>query len=99
MRRIAHYDYWSDTVRRSVLPDSKADLLIFGNAERALLDVTHRLAKGEKIADIRDVRGTGFMVGREWKPPRRRREQAAGEVLSTELDTPAPSTPTSTPTR
>jgi len=40
LRRIAHYDYWSDTVRRSVLPDSKADLLIFGNAERALLDVT-----------------------------------------------------------
>src|SRR5512138_174659 len=49
------YDYWSDTVRRSVLPDSKADLLIFGNAERALLEVTHRLAKGEKIGDIRDV--------------------------------------------
>src|SRR3569832_1921425 len=61
LRRIAHYDYWSDTVRRSVLPDSKADLLIFGNAERALLDVTHRLAKGEKIGDIRDLRGTGFM--------------------------------------
>jgi uncharacterized radical SAM protein YgiQ len=83
LRRIAHYDYWSDTVRRSVLPDSKADLLIFGNAERALLEVTERLAKGEKIADIRDVRGTGFMVGREWKP-------AANwlEVLSTELDTP-----------
>jgi len=83
LRRIAHYDYWSDTVRRSVLPDSKADLLIFGNAERALLDVTHRLAKGEKIADIRDVRGTGFMVARDWKP-------GANwlEVLSTELDTP-----------
>ena len=83
LRRIAHYDDWSDTVRRSVLPDSKADLLIFGNAERALLDVTHRLAKGEKIADIRDVRGTGFMVARDWKP-------GANwlEVLSTELDTP-----------
>ncbi|MBT9568631.1 MAG: YgiQ family radical SAM protein [Thiobacillus sp.] len=83
LRRIAHYDYWSDTVRRSVLPDSKADLLIFGNAERALLDVTHRLAKGEKIADIRDVRGTGFMVNRDWKP-----EANWIEVLSTELDTP-----------
>ena len=67
LRRIAHYDYWSDTVRRSVLPDSKADLLIFGNAERALLEITHRLAKGEKIGDIRDVRGTGFMVPRDWK--------------------------------
>jgi uncharacterized radical SAM protein YgiQ len=83
LRRIAHYDYWSDTVRRSVLPDSKADLLIFGNAERALLDVTHRLAKGEKIGDIRDVRGTGFMVPRDWKPG-----ESWIEVLSTELDTP-----------
>ena len=83
LRRIAHYDYWSDTVRRSVLPDSKADLLIFGNAERALLDVTHRLARGEKIGDIRDVRGTGFMVARDWKP-----EESWIEVLSTELDTP-----------
>ncbi|MFZ0105491.1 MAG: YgiQ family radical SAM protein, partial [Thiobacillus sp.] len=69
LRRIAHYDYWSDTVRRSVLPDSKADLLIFGNAERALLEVSHRLAKGEKIGDIRDVRGTGFMVAHDWLPP------------------------------
>ena len=83
LRRIAHYDYWSDTVRRSVLPDSKADLLIFGNAERALLDVTLRLAKGEKIGDIRDVRGTGFMVSHDWKPA-----ENWIEVLSTELDTP-----------
>jgi uncharacterized radical SAM protein YgiQ len=83
LRRIAHYDYWSDTVRRSVLPDSKADLLIFGNAERALLDVTHRLAKGEAIGDIRDVRGTAFMVARDWKPA-----DNWLEVASTELDTP-----------
>ncbi len=83
LRRIAHYDYWSDTVRRSVLPDSKADLLIFGNAERALLDVTHRLSKGENIADIRDVRGTAFMVNRDWKP-----EADWIEVMSTELDIP-----------
>ncbi|MDP2028840.1 MAG: YgiQ family radical SAM protein, partial [Thiobacillus sp.] len=102
LRRIAHYDYWSDTVRRSVLPDSKADLLIFGNAERALLEVTQRLAKGEKIADIRDVRGTGFMVSRDWLPPSPQPSPLKGEganaepkpisnwleVLSTELDTP-----------
>ncbi|ODU40564.1 MAG: YgiQ family radical SAM protein [Thiobacillus sp. SCN 63-374] len=92
LRRIAHYDYWSDTVRRSVLPDSKADLLIFGNAERALLDVTHRLAKGEKIGDIRDLRGTGFMVPHDWKPPTPEADVEGGsnwiEVLSTELDTP-----------
>lgn len=92
LRRIAHYDYWSDTVRRSVLPDSKADLLIFGNAERALLDVTHRLSKGEKIADIRDLRGTAFMVARDWKPPTPEADVEGGsnwlEVPSTELDTP-----------
>ncbi|MDQ1314284.1 MAG: hypothetical protein QG662_393 [Pseudomonadota bacterium] len=97
LRRIAHYDYWSDTVRRSVLPDSKADLLIFGNAERALLEVTHRLAKGEKIGDIRDLRGTGFMAARDWLPPPlpnppplagEGANQPWIEVLSTELDTP-----------
>jgi uncharacterized radical SAM protein YgiQ len=62
LRRIAHYDYWSDKVRRSILPDSKADLLLFGNAERALVELAHRLAKGEKIADICDLRGTVFML-------------------------------------
>ncbi|GBG01477.1 UPF0313 protein [Azospira sp. I13] len=68
LRRIAHYDYWSDKVRRSVLPDSKADMLIFGNAERALVDLAHRLAKGEPISEIRDLRGTAFMVPKGWLP-------------------------------
>ena len=68
LRRIAHYDYWSDKVRRSVLPDSKADLLIFGNAERALVDLVHRLDGGERIEDIRDLRGTAFMVKPGWRP-------------------------------
>ncbi|MEC5397128.1 YgiQ family radical SAM protein [Uliginosibacterium sp. H1] len=68
LRRIAHYDYWSDKVRRSVLPDSKADLLIFGNAERAIVDLAHRLAAGEPIEHIRDLRGTAFMVKRGWLP-------------------------------
>jgi uncharacterized radical SAM protein YgiQ len=68
LRRVAHYDYWSDKVRRSALPDTKADLLIYGNAERALVELTHRLARGEKIRDIRDLRGTAFMVPGGWKP-------------------------------
>ena len=68
LRRIAHYDYWSDKVRRSILPDAKADLLLFGNAERALVELAHRLARGEKIGDIRDLRGTAFMVPHGWKP-------------------------------
>ena len=68
LRRIAHYDYWSDKVRRSALPDSKADMLIYGNAERALIDLTHRMARGENIRDIHDLRGTAFMVSRGWLP-------------------------------
>jgi uncharacterized radical SAM protein YgiQ len=83
LRRIAHYDYWSDTVKRSALADSKADLLLFGNAERALVDLSHRLARGEPIASIRDLRGTAFMTAPGWLP---------GEdwhvIDSTDLDTP-----------
>ena len=62
LRRIGHYDYWSEKIRRSVLFDSKADLLMFGNAERPLIEVTHRLAAGENIKDITDIRGTGIIV-------------------------------------
>ena len=61
LRRIAQYDHWSQTIRRSILPDSKADLLIFGNAERAIVEVAHRIAAGEAIKKITDVRGTAFM--------------------------------------
>jgi len=68
LRRIAHYDYWSDTVKRSVLADSKADLLLYGNAERALVELAHRLAKGTPIDTIRDLRGTAFMVPAGWTP-------------------------------
>ena len=60
LRRIAHYDYWSDAVRRSILVDAGADLLIYGNAERAIVEVAHRLAAGAAIDEIRDVRGTAF---------------------------------------
>lgn len=83
LRRIAHYDYWSDKVRRSVLPDSKADILIFGNAERALVDLTHRVAAGEPISSIRDLRGTAFMVPPGWKPT-----PEWTEANSTRVDTP-----------
>ena len=61
LRRIAQYDYWSEKVRRSILPDSKADMLLYGNAERAIVEVAHRLAAGEKISEITDIRGTAFM--------------------------------------
>ena len=83
LRRIAHFDYWSDTVRRSVLLGSKADILLFGNAERALLDLSHRLAHGESMKSIRDLRGTAFIVQSGWKPAADWRE-----VDSTRVDTP-----------
>jgi uncharacterized radical SAM protein YgiQ len=83
LRRIAHYDYWSDKVKRSVLPDSKADILIFGNAERALIDLTHRVAAGEPIRSIRDLRGTAFMAPHGWKPA-----PDWSEANSTRIDTP-----------
>lgn len=83
LRRIAHYDYWSEKVRRSVLPDSKADILLFGNAERAIVDLAHRLAAGEAIESIRDLRGTAFMVKRGWKPA-----EDWQEIDSLQLDRP-----------
>ena len=60
LRRIAHFDYWSEKVRRSMLLDAKADLLVYGNAERQICELAHRLAGGESIDDITDLRGTVF---------------------------------------
>ncbi len=62
LRRFAHYDYWENKVRRSILFDAKADLLIYGMAERAILEVATRMKKGELLSEIRDVRGTAFKV-------------------------------------
>ena len=62
LRRFAHYDFWEDKVRRSVVLDAKADLLIYGMGERPLLEVAERMRGGEAICDIRDVRGTAFMA-------------------------------------
>ena len=80
LRRIAHYDYWSDKVRRSVVVDSKCDLLLYGNAERAIVEIAHRLAAREPVQQITDVRGTAFV----------RRETPEGwfEIDSTSVDTP-----------
>ncbi|MDK9781335.1 YgiQ family radical SAM protein [Vibrio sp. B172a] len=65
LRRVAHYDYWSDKVRRSVLFDAKADILLFGNAERALVEVAHRLADGEDITNMTNIRGTAVNLPAE----------------------------------
>ncbi|MGH8821692.1 MAG: YgiQ family radical SAM protein, partial [Rhodoferax sp.] len=80
LRRIAHYDYWSDKVRRSILVDAKCDLLLYGNAERAIVEIAHRLAAREPVANITDVRGTSFI--RRGTPP------GWFEIDSTSVDTP-----------
>ena len=61
LRRIAHYDYWSDKVRRSIVVDAKCDLLLYGNAERAIVEIAHRLSRREPVEAITDVRGTAFV--------------------------------------
>jgi uncharacterized radical SAM protein YgiQ len=85
LRRIAHFDYWSEQVRRSVLVDAKADLLVYGNAERQIGEIARRLHQGASIGDITDLRGTAYL----------RRGMPAGwvEIDSSELDTPGPLSP------
>jgi uncharacterized radical SAM protein YgiQ len=85
LRRIAHYDYWSDKVRRSIVVDAKCDLLLYGNAERALVEVAHRLAKREPVESITDVRGTAF-IRRAGDPS----TEGWFELNSSEVDTPGP---------
>ncbi|HEY8521845.1 MAG TPA: YgiQ family radical SAM protein [Gammaproteobacteria bacterium] len=85
LRRIAHFDYWQEKVRRSILLDARADLLVFGNGERQIVEIAHRLAAGQRPEDIVDVRGTAFVGSRA----------AAGwtEIDSTQLDEPGPVDP------
>jgi uncharacterized radical SAM protein YgiQ len=80
LRRIAHYDYWSDKVRRSIVVDSKCDLLLYGNAERAIVEVAHRLASKVPVQDIVDVRGTAFV--------RRQTPEGWFEINSSSVDAP-----------
>jgi uncharacterized radical SAM protein YgiQ len=69
LRRVAHYDYWSDKVRRSILLDSKADLVAYGMGERTIIEIAQRLAEGQTIADLRTMRGVAFALGASEKPP------------------------------
>jgi uncharacterized radical SAM protein YgiQ len=85
LRRIAHFDYWSEQVRRSVLVDSKADLLVYGNAERQIGAIARRLDAGEALSDITDLRGTAYL--RRGMPP------GWVEIDSSELDAPGPVNP------
>ncbi|MBN1909382.1 MAG: YgiQ family radical SAM protein [Pirellulales bacterium] len=69
LRRIAHYDYWSDKVRRSILLDAKPDLLVFGMGEITLLEIVRRLAAGETVRDLRDLHGVAYRLGASETPP------------------------------
>src|SRR5436190_358270 len=69
LRRLAHYDYWSDKVRRSILLDCKADLLVFGMGEEAILEIAQRLQAGETTKHLRDMRGVAYALGASEKPP------------------------------
>lgn len=80
LRRIAHFDYWQDKVRRSILLDASADILLYGNAERAIVELSHRLARGECVDDITDIRGTAFL--RDDTP------EGFWEIDSTRIDRP-----------
>jgi len=83
LRRIAHYDYWSDKVRRSIVVDAKCDLLLYGNAERAIVEIAHRLAAREPVQHITDVRGTAFV-----RRPDDDTGQGWFEIDSTTVDAP-----------
>jgi uncharacterized radical SAM protein YgiQ len=63
LRRLAHYDYWSDTVRRSILLDSKADLVVYGMGETTIVEIAKRLAAGQTVRDLRDLRGVAYVLG------------------------------------
>jgi uncharacterized radical SAM protein YgiQ len=89
LRRIAHYDYWSDKVRRSVLLDSRADLLVYGNGERQIIEIAHRLAAREPVESLTDIRGTAFVrdrVPEDWI-----------ELDSSQVDEPGPVAPPADP--
>jgi uncharacterized radical SAM protein YgiQ len=85
LRRIAHFDYWSETVRRSVLVDAKADLLVYGNAERQIGEIARRLHAGSALSEITDIRGTAFL--------RRGTPADWVEIDSSEVDAPGPLSP------
>lgn len=69
LRRLAHYDYWSDKVRRSILLDCKADLLAYGMGEETILEIARRLDRGDSVKDLRDMRGVTYALGASEKPP------------------------------
>lgn len=81
LRRLAHYDYWSDTVKRSILLDCKADLVVFGMGENPIVEIARRLQAGETVRDLRDMRGVAFALGASECPPEERRDELAPQLF------------------
>jgi uncharacterized radical SAM protein YgiQ len=84
LRRLAHYDYWSDKVRRSILLDSKADLVVFGMGENAIVEIAQRLESGETVKQLRDMRGIAYALGASEKPPENALVLPSYEAVSTD---------------
>jgi uncharacterized radical SAM protein YgiQ len=91
LRRLAHYDYWSDTVRRSILLDAKADLVVYGMGEKAIVEIARRLAAGQGVRELRDLRGVAYVLGAKETEELPQRLESQGElgteysVLSTQV--------------
>ena len=86
LRRLAHYDYWSDTVRRSILLDCKADLVVYGMGEKPIVEIARRLAAGETVRDLRDLRGVAYVLGAKETPPPERAEAFSSQCQVREAE-------------
>ncbi len=86
LRRLAHYDYWSDTVRRSILLDSKADLVAYGMGEDTIVEIAQRLAAGETVRDLRDLRGIAYVLGARETPPAEHAQELGQQLRVREAD-------------
>jgi uncharacterized radical SAM protein YgiQ len=84
LRRLGHYDYWSDKVRRSILMDCKADLLVFGMGEEAIVEIARRLDAAESVRDLRDMRGVAYALGASETPPEEALELPSFDQIRTD---------------
>jgi len=86
LRRLAHYDYWSDSVKRSILLDSKADLLVYGMGEKNIVEIARRMAAGQTLRDLRDLRGTAYALGAKESEELRKQLEIEDVIAATQED-------------
>src|SRR5690348_9976159 len=85
LRRLAHYDYWSDTVRRSILLDCKADLVVYGMGEAGIVEIARRLAAGQSVRDLRDMRGVAYVLGAKEAEELARNQYSVPSTMDSEV--------------